>query len=85
MDVFVDGSLVGQSLGFTNEFDSHKTFVTQFIRVPPGTGFLPAGSHTIQLVAKTQNNCGTSDTVTDFCTTTDGSDFFDVGLIEIPR
>jgi hypothetical protein len=79
MDVIVDGFPVGQAYGFANEFDSHKTFVPQFIRDTEA-----AGLHTIQLAAKTQSICGTSDTVNDFCTTTDSSDYFDIAVIEIP-
>jgi hypothetical protein len=80
MFVLFDNGVSGEVDAFTNELDSHKAFVARSI-VLSG---VPAGSHTIRLEAKTEGLCGTSDTVTDFCTTTDDSDYFDIAVIEMP-
>jgi hypothetical protein len=83
VDVYFDHAPVagGEASTFTNEFNSHKAFVTSYI-VLSG---IPAGSHTVGLAEKHDGaKCGFSDTTDDFCTTTDASDSFHVAVIEMP-
>jgi hypothetical protein len=80
MDLFLDNNVSGEADAFTNEFDSHKAFVTGY-RVLSG---ISAGSHTIRLEAKFVGGCGTNDDPTTFCTSTDVSDFFQAAVIETP-
>lgn len=82
MDVRVDGGLQGFLVGYTNERNSHKAFVSEDLVV---RGF-PAGEHTVTLgrvyaavVCNTPNE--TKDAP---CTTTDANDFFSVTVTEIP-
>jgi hypothetical protein len=80
MRVLTDGSHAALLATFTNEFDSHKAFVTDY-QVVSG---LAAGPHTIRLEAITDNACGGADISENYCTSTDGSDPFHVTVIEIP-
>jgi len=66
-NVVVDGSSVGSIKLATNEVNSHKALVSNVI-VAPG---LPAGQHTIQLVALDGN------------TVTDANDYFDLTVVEL--
>jgi hypothetical protein len=82
MDVDVDGGPVGSAATLTNEMDSHKSFVADYVVVSG----LAAGPHTIGLSKKYNvNACNLlNETAADYCTTTDGSDFFHVAVIELP-
>jgi hypothetical protein len=80
MRMEVDGGLAGTVSGYTNEFNSHKPFVTGF----QGISGVAAGSHTIRLEPINVAPCGTDDIDTDTCTTTDDRDSFRVAVIEMP-
>jgi hypothetical protein len=82
VDVYFDHVAVSgaDASAFTNELNSHKTFTTNYTVISG----IPAGSHTVGLVAKSDSGCGSSDTPNNFCTTVDASDSFHVAVIEIP-
>jgi hypothetical protein len=80
MRMQVDGGVAGTVSGYTNEFNSHKPFVTGF----QGISGVAAGSHTIRLEPINDAPCGTDDIDTDTCTTTDSRDNFRVAVIEMP-
>jgi hypothetical protein len=88
MAVTLDGgNTVAFPYSFTNEFNSHKAFVPDF---PVLTGPLltpPAGTHTLKVEAAYDPAvCGdaANEGVTDFCTTTDSGDVFNVSVVEMP-
>jgi hypothetical protein len=81
MDVKVDGTTYAVPAVFTNEQDSHKAFVSDYVVVSG----LPAGAHTVRLERKESASCHTGfEGVQNFCTTTDNGDYFHVGVVEIP-
>jgi hypothetical protein len=81
MAVLVDGNPVGYAQAFTNEFNSHKAFDADF----PVVSGLSAGTHTIRLEPiYDASHCGSVDIPFDWCTKTDGYDFFHISVIEIP-
>jgi hypothetical protein len=80
MRVLLDGVGAGFDDVLTNEFDSHKAFVTDY-QVKSGVA---AGSHTIRLEENNDGPCGAFATPSTYCTTTDGSDPFHITVIEIP-
>jgi hypothetical protein len=80
MRMEIDGGFAGNVSGYTNEFNSHKPFVTGFQGIT-GVG---AGSHTISLDSINFPTCGVDDIDTDTCTTTDNRDSFRVAVIEVP-
>jgi hypothetical protein len=88
MAVTLDGgNTVAFPYTFTNEFNSHKAFVPDF---PVLTGpFVtpPAGTHTLRVEAAYDSAvCGdpVNEGVTDFCTTSDSGDVFNVSVVEMP-
>ena len=67
---------------FTNEKNSHKAFVPIFREISP-----PKGRFTIRLTPRFDGGCNNSMLEMPsihYCTSTDGSDFFNVTLLEIP-
>ena len=81
MRLLVDGVERGVADVFANERNSHKAFVSTSAVV---TGISPF-AHTIQLQPMKDAACGTgSETISNYCTTTDGTDHFNVTAIEIP-
>ncbi len=86
MIVYIDGAQWGWTSVYTNEKNSHKAFVDDYIVVSG----LPAGEHTIRLGELSSQpwaaqQCGTaSETDQTPCTTTDGNDRFQVVVVEIP-
>jgi hypothetical protein len=80
MRMTIDGGLAGTVSSYTNEFNSHKPFVTGF----QGMSGVGAGSHTIRLEPINDAPCGVDDVDTDTCTTTDNRDNFRVAVIEMP-
>jgi len=81
MDVYVDGVKRGSAILTTNEQDSHKAFVDDFIVVRN----VPAGFHKIELIGKYEvGSCNTATDSSNFCTTTNSGDFFRVTVIPQP-
>jgi hypothetical protein len=84
MRVTLDGNLAGVATAYTNEQNSHKAFVNDFI-VLKG---VPAGAHTIGLEALYNfplNECNTANERDwHYCTTTDSNDAFKVTVVELP-
>jgi hypothetical protein len=80
MRMKIDGGSAGTVSGYTNEFNSHKPFVTGFQAVSG----VAAGSHTISLEPINDAPCGVDDIDSDVCTTTDNRDNFRVAVIEMP-
>ena len=79
VQVKLDGDPVTALVVYTNELDSHKAFPTGF-----GTTRVSAGEHTIRLEALS-TVCGTvQESPSEYCTETDGNDFFQVSVIELP-
>jgi hypothetical protein len=81
MAVRLDGALVDTANFFTNELNSHRTFVDA---LEFRTGISP-GTHTLRLEAVNDSPCGTvSETTTARCTTTNTDDYFEATVIELP-
>ena len=57
MGIFVDGTQVGTTHGFTNESFSHKAFVSN----PLVVRGVPKGTHTLQLVAQANTRTDIND------------------------
>jgi len=68
MLVRIDGVVMATCIGFTNEVSSHRTFPSTFTVVTS----VNAGSHTLDLIAR------------DGFTISDGNDFFNVAVLELP-
>jgi len=68
MMVSIDNLVMATVNGFTNEIGSHKTFPTSFVVVTS----IGAGTHTLTINAR------------DVATLTDGNDFFNVMVLELP-
>jgi hypothetical protein len=69
MAIQIDGAEKGTAIGFTNEPNSHKTFVANALVVPG----VAAGQHTLKLIV-----------APDFPTNTDVNDRFSVTILELP-
>ncbi len=81
MSVKVNGGARGFSGVFTNERDSRKAFVSDYVVVKD----LPAGEHAIQLEAFYGSGCNTANETPGFiCTSTNSDDNFKVTVVEIP-
>ncbi|CAA9481032.1 MAG: hypothetical protein AVDCRST_MAG12-1506 [uncultured Rubrobacteraceae bacterium] len=81
MEVKVDGTVRGNAMTFTNERNSHETFVADYIVVKG----LAAGQHTIALERMFGSPCNTSQELSlDYCTLTNNDDNFRVTILEIP-
>jgi hypothetical protein len=78
---FDGGTSLSSPWVYTNERNSHKTFVDSYVVLPN----VPAGQHKIRLQAFSSPECGTpSETHQSFCTATDAEDIFRVAVLEIP-
>jgi hypothetical protein len=81
LELYIDGVARLATWTYTNEFDSHKA-------LPTATGVfddIPAGDHSVRLVAVQIVGCGQSGESTEWsCTSTDGNDFFFISVLEQP-
>ena len=80
MKVMVDGVWHGAAIVFTNEVNSHKAFIEEYIVVRG----LPAGQHTIRLVEWDDTNSCNGAPTGYYCTITNDDDYFRVSVLEIP-
>jgi hypothetical protein len=81
MNVKLDGNVIDTASFFTNERNSHRSFVDAFEAL---SGVLP-GLHQLSLEAFNEADCGTpSESTNTVCTSINSDDYFEVAVIEIP-
>jgi len=81
MRVFIDDSFVDDVPITVNQRDIRHSFVADTAVMED----LPAGEHTIRLVALYDSTCNTaSESPFNYCTTTNRDDRFNVTVVEIP-
>lgn len=83
MGVILDGSVIDFASFFTNELDSHRSFVDAVSVVTTA----PPGPHTLRLeVVNNSGSCGTgTETTQSSCTTTNSDDHYEASVIELPQ
>lgn len=81
MAVKLDGSLIDVAQFFTNELNSHRSFVDAVTVVRR----VAAGNHSLKLQPLSGPDCGTAaETTNTVCTATNSDDYFEASVLELP-